>query len=76
MNAYRIYDTFNNRVISNHRTIEAAVKAESKFSARVKKANGRNSYIPTRIEVCDDSAKAWVAADQDEVMHARHMQNL
>ena len=36
-------------VISLHRTFAAAEAKSSKFQAAVKRANGSNSYIPTRI---------------------------
>ena len=52
-NKYRIYDTFNRRVVSNHLSLRAAVIAAAKFSRAVKRNNGENSYIPTRIEQHD-----------------------
>lgn len=45
---YKLIDTFNNQLISQHRTIEAAAKAEIKFSRAVKRKNGASSYIPTK----------------------------
>jgi hypothetical protein len=36
-------------VISRHRTFFAAAAASAKFQADVRRANGANSYIPTRI---------------------------
>jgi uncharacterized protein involved in exopolysaccharide biosynthesis len=36
-------------VISLHRTTEAALRKSEKFQTSVKRANGQNSYIPTRI---------------------------
>jgi hypothetical protein len=49
MTTYTLQDTFNNCKISNHRTMEAAVKADLKHRRKVKNSNGRNSYIPTTI---------------------------
>jgi len=43
-----LIDTFNNRRISSHRTIEAAIKADRKYQSQVKAANGQTSYIPTK----------------------------
>lgn len=57
---YRIYDTFNRRVISSHRSLSAAVTASAKFSRAVKRANGQNSYIPTRIEYRAEDGE-WLA---------------
>jgi len=68
---YRVRDTFNVRTVSSHHTVEAAVKSERKFSRSVKRANGANSWIPTRIEVRND-AGLWVSADHDEVMATKH----
>lgn len=46
---FQLIDTFNNRKISSHRTLVAAVKASAKHSRAVRKANGSNSYIPKKI---------------------------
>lgn len=46
-------DTFNGRVISRHRTVEAAVKAEKKHLAAVKRANGQDSYLTYSITSTD-----------------------
>lgn len=51
------------RVISRHRTIETALKAQAKLARSVREANGQNSYLPTTIlkdgEVAIDHADAW-----------------
>lgn len=67
---FRVRDTFNDRTVSHHRTIAAAVAAERRFNRAVKRANGQNSFIPTCIEqyAC---AGLWVPADYEEVMAAR-----
>lgn len=49
MDYYTLLDTFNDRVISRHKTLEAAVRAEIKHDKAVKKHNGQSSYIPTDI---------------------------
>jgi hypothetical protein len=46
---FTLHDTFNDRTISIHRSIETAVRAEARFSRAVRRANGRDSYIPTEI---------------------------
>ncbi len=58
---YQLKDTFNNQIISRHRTIEAAARAEVKFSRAVKRSNGEHSYIPT-VCVCPDGG----VVDSDE----------
>jgi hypothetical protein len=68
-NKYRIYDTFNRRVVSNHRSLSAAVTAAAKFSRAVKRNNGQNSYIPTRIEQPDTDGD-WLPVPIDEVQDA------
>jgi len=51
---FKLIDTFNNCTISNHRTLDAAVRAKSKHSRAICKANGSSSYIPKKIvEVID-----------------------
>jgi hypothetical protein len=47
---YAVYDTFNNKIVSRHRTIEAAVKADRRFQNKVQRIHGQSSYIPTTIK--------------------------
>lgn len=54
MKTYTLHDTFNDRTVSRHRSIEAAIRASYQFSRAVKRANGASSYIPTVI-LCDGS---------------------
>ena len=42
-------DTFNNCVISTHRTVAAAVEARAAHSRMIIRKNGRGSYIPYSI---------------------------
>jgi hypothetical protein len=51
---FTLHDTFNGGTVSVHRSIETAVRASLRFSRAVKRANGQNSFIPTRI-LCDGS---------------------
>ena len=44
---YELYDTFNKRVVSRHRTLDAAVKADRRLQRAVKRGNGQSSYLPT-----------------------------
>jgi hypothetical protein len=46
---YHLIDMFNRAIISSHRTMEAAQKAEAAHHRAVKRACGQNSYIPTQI---------------------------
>ena len=46
-------DTFNDREISSHRTIRAAVIAQRKHLARVKKCNGSSSFLTYSITSSD-----------------------
>lgn len=46
---YILYDTFNEQVYSNHRSITAAVRADKKLQKQVKKNNGTTAYLPTKI---------------------------
>jgi len=70
MNTHRVYDTFNRRTVSEHRSIIGAVRAAAKFSRDVVRANGSNSYIPTRIEYSADGE--WIACDPADVQDAEH----
>lgn len=46
---YTIHDTFNDRIVSRHRTLAAAVKAKERFGRAIRRYNGPGSYIPTVI---------------------------
>ena len=46
---FHLIDTFNDRLISRHRTLLAAVKADLAYDRAVKRRNGNSSYIPTVI---------------------------
>jgi len=49
---YTLHDTFNRTLISRHRTLEAAVRADLAHARAVRRHNGPTSYIPTEIR-CD-----------------------
>lgn len=49
---FTLRDTFNDRLLSSHRSIETAVRASYRFARAVRRANGESSYIPTEIR-CD-----------------------
>ncbi len=46
---FKLIDTFNERPISRHRSLDAAVKAKARHSLAVRRANGASSYIPKVI---------------------------
>lgn len=50
---FPLHDTFSDRTVSAHRSIETAVRASYRFSRAVKRANGKDSFIPTVI-LCDE----------------------
>jgi Cu/Ag efflux protein CusF len=50
-------DTYVGTVLSLHRSVEAAEKADSELQRAVKRANGQNSYLPTIIREVDPKAK-------------------
>lgn len=54
-----LHDTFNDREISRHRKLENAIKAQRKHAAAVRRANGKNSYIPTKITHADGTSVDW-----------------
>lgn len=46
---YQLTDTFNNSIISQHRTLYNAVRADLKHARAVARNNPPGSYVPTRI---------------------------
>ena len=77
-----LYDTFNNCIISRHRTVEAARKADDKLQNSLR----GNSYLPTQIREIingeavkidtkqqneeDDCRNYGIDADDDEIVAA------
>lgn len=54
-NTIVLTDTFNGRVISTHRTVAAAVRAQHRHLAEVRRYNGRDSYLTYSIQASDGS---------------------
>lgn len=52
---YIVRDTFNQRVVSRHYSVAAAIRAERAFLRAVRRANGRNSYLPTEVVASNGS---------------------
>ena len=63
---YILKDTFNDRELSKHRTLEAAVKAQRKHLRAVKRANGESSYLTYSI------TEGGKPVDPDMIDHVRH----
>ena len=68
----RIYDTFNRTVVSNHKSLKSAVRAADKIQPAVRRANGPNSYLPTRIEYLTDDDQ-WIGVPGDQIDDARQI---
>lgn len=49
-------------VISRHRTYFAALRADRKLQGQVRKANGQNSYLQTRI---DRNGTEYIPSEED-----------
>lgn len=62
---YELNDTFNKRLISRHRTLDAAVRADIAHGRAVRRANGQSSYIPTSI------TRGGRAVDREEIISAQ-----
>ena len=62
---YQLLNTFvggdeQNQLVSQHKTLVNAIKANDRLQRKVKQANGQSSYLPTEI-LCD-----WEPVDTDE----------
>lgn len=64
----KLIDTFNEVEISTHRTLEAAVRAQRKHLAAVRRCNGQNSYLTYAFRYSDGTP-----VDGDEVMEVKHV---
>ena len=64
-----LLDTFNNRRISRHRTLENAIRAREKHLAAVKRANGRDAFLTYDITHADGRKIAWDVLHRAEETH-------
>jgi len=62
---YILTDTFNGSLISRHRSARAAVRAQRKHLASIRRRNGENSFLTYSIR---HSSGQYI---QDEVMDAQ-----
>lgn len=65
---FTLLDTFNDKELSTHRTLAAAATAQVRHSARVRRANGPNSYLTYRVDHAD--GRRLDAAEYDEYQDA------
>jgi hypothetical protein len=72
---YALLDTFNDKIVSRHRTVEAVAKAKAKFLRQVEAANGPGSYLPVEcrrieggslVELTDSEADDFLEAENRE----------
>jgi hypothetical protein len=49
-----LFDTFNKKIISRHRSIKTAILANERFQRAVKRANGASSYIPVDLMILEN----------------------
>lgn len=52
-NMWTLHDTFNDREISRHRTLQAAVDRQARELRAIQRRYGSNSYLPTEIRDAD-----------------------
>ena len=64
-------DTFNNSLISWHRSVAAAVAARNAYSRRIKRANGQSSYIPMSIASSDGEDIDNAIFDAEQMLSMR-----
>ena len=68
---YRILDTFNRVVVSEHKTLRTAVSSLIKFQRNIRRWHGEGSYLPTVIEQNDGPGAGWVQCDEWDVTNAK-----
>lgn len=66
---YTLIDTFNDRALSNHRTLGAAAAAQRKHASAVTRANGAGSYLTYTVRHAD--GRALTEAEHDDYQEAR-----
>jgi len=63
----KLIDTFNGTLISTHRNIENAVKAQRKHLAAVKRHNGQNSYLTYGFKWANGESVDWEVVMQTKM---------
>ena len=62
---YAIYDDFNRKVISRHRTIQTAAKAKQKFVEQFRRNNSTQAYLPVILTRVTPSGGVLPANDDE-----------
>jgi len=60
----KLIDTFNNQLISKHKSLRNAIKAQRKHLKAIKKRNGNSSYITYALENEDGTENDWELIDE------------
>ncbi len=71
---FTLTDTFNNSIISRHRSLLAAVRAERKHARAIRLRNGGNAYVTYKITKPDGSGIDW--SELQEAREAVRCENL
>ena len=62
---FAIFDDFNRKVISRHRTIQTAAKAKVKFVDQFRRNNSSQAYLPVILTRVDSSGEVSPANDDE-----------
>ena len=66
---YALYDTFNNKILSRHRTIAAAVNASHKLQDAISRKSP-GGYLPTAIKrIVNGELVELTDSERDEMDH-------
>jgi hypothetical protein len=67
---YKLTDTFNDQLISRHRSLAAAVRAQIRHARAVRRNNGASSYIPTVVTLDGNALSDEMADERARLNHA------
>ena len=62
---YAIFDDFNRKVISKHRTIQTAARAKQKFIDQFRRNNSSQAYLPVVLTRVDSSGEVLPISDDE-----------
>jgi hypothetical protein len=65
MTMYAIYDDFNRKIISRHRTVKNAAKAKERFVSQFQRHNSANGYLPVILVRVDSAGEVSHATEDD-----------
>ena len=70
-----IVDTFNNAIVSCHRSLETAAKSELRFWRAFYRNNSQSSYLPLQLMAWNPKTRELSPLDEDSLDQYRNIKD-